>query len=453
MAFPVAKKQIAFPVKVADITGSDQAITVERSSVAFPGWSFDDVLPFFKKHEDFEGGENAYHGAGGELRVERVRHPHRLATAFLKAAENAGYPINEDFNGAEQEGFGVHHLTQRGGERWNSSRAFLHKALKRPNLELRTDTLVLKIVVENGRAVGVRLRDSGGDREIRARREIVVCAGAINTPQILLLSGIGDGGELAQHGIKAVLDLPGVGKNLQDHPSSLVQVKDRSRSTLALTLSGLPRLAATPFQYALFKRGALAESVLGCGGFVRTKPELTRPNINIVFMAMARKFGQAFPSLHGVNMFVWLLQPRSRGEVRLRTADPSAKPIIEPRFFADPSDVAAMVDGIKIARQLAATQPFAALADGETVPGAGMADDEALSAYVRQYAATIYHPTGTCKMGAAADKMAVVDPSLRVHGIQGLRIGDVSIAPKIISGGTNALAMMIGERAAAFMKN
>ncbi|CAN5259496.1 GMC family oxidoreductase N-terminal domain-containing protein [soil metagenome] len=417
------------------------------------GWSFEDVLPFFKKHEDFADGEDEYHGVGGELRIERVRHPNPLARRFLKAAENAGFPINHDFNGAKQDGFGLHHLTQRRGERWSSARAFLHHALKRPNLTLRTEALVLGITVEDGRAVAVRMRDASGEHQIRARREIILCAGAINTPQILLLSGIGPAEELAELGIPVVLDLPGVGKNLQDHPCSLVQVKDRSRSALALTLRGLPRLAMTPLQYLFFRSGALAESILNGGGFVRSRPGLTRPNINIAFMALARQFGQTFPRLHGVNMFVWLLQPKSRGEVRLSSASATDKPIIEPRFFTDPSDVEAMVEGIKIVRKLAATEPFASMLDGETVPGERASSDAELSDYVKRFAGTIYHPVGTCKMGPASDPMAVVDSQLRVRGIDGLRIGDVSIMPTIVSGGTNAPAMMVGERLASFLMN
>ena len=418
-----------------------------------PGWAFDDVLPFFKTQEDFEDGAGPFHGAGGELRVERMRHPHRLTRAFLQAAKAAGYPRNDDFNGPTQEGFGLHHLTQKRGERMGSARAFLHEALKRPNLELRTDTLVLGLRVRGGRAVAVRLRGPDGEYELRARREIVLCAGAINTPHILLLSGIGNPRELAKHGIEVALDLPGVGQNLQDHPGILVQARDRTGSSMALTARGFPHLLMAPLEYAFFKRGALAESVINGGGFVRTGNEDHRPDVKIDFMPLARQFGRIFPRLHGVNVFAWLLRPKSRGEVRLKSSDPAENPIIEPRFFTDPSDTAAMVEGIRIARKVMQQAPIVGLLDGEVVPGSSVTSDEDLSRYVRERSGTIYHPAGTCKMGPASDPFAVVDSRLRVHGVDGLRIGDVSIMPTITSGNTNAPAMMIGERVAAFLRN
>ena len=415
------------------------------------GWSFEDVLPAFRRHEDFAEGESDLHGTGGELRVERLAHPHPLTRAFLDAAGEAGYPQNDDFNGPTQDGFGLHHLTQRGGERLSSARAFLDPIRARANLTIVPNALALRIIIRDRRAQGVEVRAGGATRTIAARREVVLCAGAINSPQLLMLSGVGNPADLAGFGIAVTAALPGVGRAFQDHPGIAVVNRERSGTSVALTLRGLPTLAAAPLQYALARRGPLAGSVINGGGFVRTRPGLEWPDIKIDFMPLARPFGKIIPRMHGFNVFSWLLRPNSRGRLSLRSADPADKPQIDPGFFTDEADVAAMAEGIRIIRRIVAQRSFDPFHDVEVVPGAAIEDAAALHAYIRANAGTIYHPVGTCRMGPAADADAVVDDRLRVRGVDGLRVADASIMPTIVSGNTAAPTMMIAERAADFI--
>ena len=416
------------------------------------GWSYADVLPFFRVHEDFADGESAWHGTGGEVRVERLADAHGLTRAFLDAAEQAGFDRSDDLNGPQPEGFGLHHLSQRGGERLSSARAFLDSIRGRPNLTLLADTSVRRVVLDDGRAVGVEVRHATQERVIRVRREIVLSAGAINSPQLLLLSGIGDPAELIPLGITPRVALPGVGRNFQDHPGTVVVQADRSRTSIALTARGLPRLAVQPLRYLFGRTGVLAGSVINGGGYVRSRPGLDRPDLKIDFMPLARPFGRVMPRFHGFNMFAWLLRPESRGTLTLRSADPDQKPLIRPEFLRSDTDIATMVEGVRIIRRIMAQPAMAAWEGGEIAPGTAVDSFEDLRDHIVRTHGTIYHPAGTCRMGPDTEADAVVDARLRVRGVAGLRVADTSIMPTIVSGNTNAPAMMIGERVAAFLR-
>ena len=416
------------------------------------GWSYADVLPFFRIHEDFADGENAWHGTGGEVRVERLADAHGLTRAFLDAAAQAGFARSDDLNVPHPDGFGLHHLSQRGGERLSSARSFLDPVRSRPNLTLLADTSVRRILLSGSQANGVEVHRKGQTERIVARREVVLSAGAINSPQLLLLSGIGDPADLAALGIPVTMPLTGVGRNFQDHPGTVVVHADRSRTSLALTARGLPGLAVQPLRYLLRREGALAGSVINGGGYVRSRPDLDRPDLKIDFMPLARPFGKVMPRFHGFNVFAWLLRPESRGRLTLRSADPDSKPLVRPEFLRSDTDVAAMVGGVRIIRRIMAQPAMAAFDDGEVSPGVAVEDFASLRDHIVRTHGTIYHPAGTCRMGPDGDPDAVVDARLRVRGIAGLRVADTSIMPDIVSGNTNAPAMMIAERAAAFIR-
>jgi choline dehydrogenase-like flavoprotein len=415
------------------------------------GWSWADVLPVFKGHENRAGGPSPLHGQGGELDVQSLRTPNPLAGAFVDAAAEAGHRRSDDFNGAEQDGFGLYDLNQRDGMRLSSSRAFLHPVLGRPNLELITDALVEKVRIVAGRAVGVTLAQSGVRRELDARNEVVLAAGTVNSPQLLLLSGIGPAAELARHGISVVRDLPGVGANLQDHPTASVAIDNPSAESYAFSRRALGRAALAPLRYLLGRRGMLASNAAEAGGFWRSRPGLDRPDVQFTFMVGMKSNARTIPRTHGFVLHVAVLRPRTRGRLTLVSADPAAKPRMEARFLEDRADVETLVAGLKEARRVLAMPALGRYSGAELSPGAAVADRTALEAFVRATATTTYHPVGTCRMGLASDPLAVVDPQLRVHGVAGLRVADASVMPDIIGGNTSAPSMMIGERAAAFI--
>ena len=415
------------------------------------GWAYGDVLPAFKRMENFEAGANAFHGAGGPLDVQRLAEPNPLASAFVDSAVAAGFTRNDDFNGSEQEGFGTFHLNHRNGERLSSSRAFLWPVLQRPNLRLYADSLVEAIVIAGQRATGVVLQHRGERLQLHAGSEVIICAGAINTPQLLMLSGLGAATELEAHGIRVRHELPGVGCNLHDHPSVSISVLDQSAQSYALHRKSALRAVFAPIRYLFSRRGMLASNAAEAGGFIRSSTDSDRPDLQFTFMVGMKVSARSLPREHGFVCHVNVQRPYSRGRIRLASADPSARPILEPGFLEDRRDIELLIKGLRTGRDILARAPIARAAGIELGPGEACQDDQALEAFIRSNSGTTYHPVGTCRMGPSGDAMAVVDPRLRVVGLEGLRIADASVMPQIVSGNTAAASMMIGERAAEFI--
>lgn len=415
------------------------------------GWGFDDVLPFFKKHERRVFGDAAYHGRGGELDVQQPRSTNPLTRAFVDAAVAAGHRRTDDFNGPEQDGFGIWDVNQRSGSRLSSSRAFLHPVLSRPNLQVLTDCLVERVVIERGAATGVVVVRGGQRETLGAAREVIVAAGAINSPHLLMLSGVGDARVLEQNGIQVLHDLPGVGQNLQDHPSVPIAMSDDSATAYALSMHSLPRVVASPLQYLFGRRGMLASNAAEGGGFLRTRAELDRPDVQLTLLAGLKGTARAIPREHGIMLMVSLLRPVSRGWLTLASGQPQSRPVLHPAFLEDRSEVQTLMAGVRETRRILAMSPIAEYLGVERTPGADVQSDADLERAIRATLSTVYHPVGTCKMGPSTDPQAVVDARLRVHGVKRLRVADASIMPDIIGGNTSAPSMMIGERLASFI--
>jgi choline dehydrogenase len=414
-------------------------------------WSHRDVLAYYKRHENYIGQPSRFHGTGGELDVRKPAGNNPLAHALIDAAMEAGHQRNDDFNGERQDGFGIFDLNQRRGVRLSSSRAFLHPVLDRGNLKIFADTLVERINFNGSRAVGVTIRQEGNKRILLASKEIVVAAGTVNSPQLLMLSGIGPADMLRRHNIRVVEDLPGVGANLQDHPTVSVAMSNPGAESYALSWRTAPRIAAAPLRYLFARRGMLASNAAEAGGFLRSSPELDRPDLQMTFMVGLKDNPRTLPRRHGFVLHVAVLRPSTRGRLELASADPAARPLMHPNFLQNKADVEALIYGLKEARRILAMPPLARCSDKELSPGPAVSTDADLEAFIRANVATTYHPVGTCKMGPVRDPLAVVDSRLRVHGIAGLRVADASIMPNIIGGNTSAPSMMIGERAADFI--
>lgn len=414
-----------------------------------PGWSWEDVLPVFKKLEDSEVGDPELRGRGGPLHVSAPIYRSPLMDAFIEAAEAAGIPRNPDYNGGRQDGVEYFQLTIKGGKRCSAAVAYLKDIKSRPNLRIVTGALATRVRIRDGRAVGVDYRKDGADRAVEVLGEVVLAAGAIQSPHLLLLSGIGPGETLAGHGIAHVHDLPGVGQNLQDH----FQARAVYRSPLPATLNdvgnSLWRRGLAGLQWGLLKTGPLTVGA-GCVAlFWRTREELATPDVQFhVIPFSADKPGEPLHRYSGYTVSVCQLRPESRGELTLRSADPADPPVIHANYLATEADRRTMVDGMKLIRRVMGQAPMRPYLAEEVIPGAGCADDAALLGFVRAYGGTIFHPSGTCKMGPADDRMAVVDARLRVHGVGGLRVADASIMPTVVSGNTNGPVIMIGEKAA-----
>lgn len=414
------------------------------------GWSYDDVLSAFKAVENYAGADKPWHGKGGELDVQKPKSWNPVSAAIIDAAEQAGHHRNDDFAGDRQDGFGRYDLNQRNGTRLSSARAFLHPALKRPNLTVLDETMVRRIIFDRGRAVGLEIEKNGTRSTIRARREIILCAGATNSPQLLMLSGIGPQDHLRDMGIDLVHHLPGVGAHLQDHPTVHVAMENPSAESYAVSAKVLPRILASPFKYLLKREGMLASNVAEAGGFLCTDGT-GRPDIQITFLAGLKLDARSVPRRHGYMGLIQLLRPKSAGSVRLASNRPEDKPVIDPNFFADPYDMKTMIAGFRECRRIFAQPALAAMTGAEIEPGAQYQSDSEIDAALRKIVNTAYHPTGTCKMGPDSDPMAVVDGRLRVRGVSGLRVVDASVMPEIISGNTSAPTMMMAQRAAAFI--
>ncbi|WP_119289988.1 GMC family oxidoreductase [Azohydromonas sediminis] len=417
-----------------------------------PGWGWDDVLPYFRKAEHNERGADAFHATGGPLNVADLRSPNRFAQRFVEAAQQAGYPLNPDFNGAGQEGFGLYQVTHRDGERCSAAKAYLTPHLGRTNLHVRTGVQALRVVFEGRRAVGVEVREGGQVRTLRARREVLLSAGALQSPQLLMLSGIGPGAALQRHGIAVVHDLPGVGANLHDHPDVVLGYDAPHLTELfGISLAGAVRAVRGIVEWRRRRTGMLTTNFAEAGGFVRSRPDVATPDLQLHFVVgKLVDHGRKTVFGHGYSCHVCLLRPASRGSVSLASADPLAAPRIDPNFLAERGDVDALVRGVKITREILAQPALAAHGAREFATSAAARDDAQIEQFVRRHADTIYHPVGTCRMGPGPGD--VVDAQLRVHGVQALRVVDASVMPTIVSGNTNAPTIMIAEKAADLIR-
>lgn len=421
----------------------------EWAELGCTGWSYADVLPVFKGFENNRLGQNPqFHGSDGELIVDNPRDPNVVGKMFVQAAEDNGLPHNDDFNGPTQYGVGIYNVTQDNGRRFSSYTAFVKPVLGRQNLEILPDCHVLDLITDGNRVTGVRIVKDGATVTVGCAREVVLSAGAFGSPRILLASGIGPAGELAAQGIPAIADVPGVGKNLQDHIDGMITVRSRSIKTLGLSLSNTPAILTAPFRYLLGRRGMLTTNYVEAGGFARTKYADEEPDIQFHFVPGYRSHrGRVVEYGHGYAVHTCVLRPKSVGEVRLEADGTRNRLAIDHRFFSHEDDARTLVEGIKVARSILAGKPFEEIRGQEMLPGKDVQTDDEILAYLRAEALTVYHPVGTCKMGV--DDMAVVDPKeLKVKGMANLRVADASIMPKLIAGNTNAPSMMIGERAA-----
>jgi choline dehydrogenase len=408
------------------------------------GWSYREVLPYFCKSEHNEDfGDTIYHGSGGPMNVRSVRGPNPLNQSFFDALAGLGYPARRDLNREDSEGMSLRQLSIRGGIRETTARALLYPAMGRRNLTVLTDLRVTRVVLEGRRAVGVE----AGQRMIRVRREVVLAAGAIQSPQVLLLSGIGDGDHLADVGVPLRHHLPGVGRNLHDHMASPVHMSMDHTASYGLSWRTIPRNLRILAQYALFRSGPLSNNVFESAAFLKTLPGLDRPDVQLVLQTAKRpKPSFPFPLGHGFAISPVCLYPRSRGRLRLASADPLAAPRIDPNLLSDPSDIQPLLRGMRLSRQIFASAAFARYRATETEPGQAAQSDSALIDYIRAQAYTVHHPVSTCRMGTDPD--AVVDSQLRVVGLEGLRVADASVFPSIIGGNTNAAVVMVAEKAA-----
>jgi choline dehydrogenase-like flavoprotein len=416
------------------------------------GWSWDEVLPYFRKAEHNERGADAWHGGDGPLNVMDLRSPHRFGPIFVAAGQQAGYRENQDFNGAEQEGVGLYQVTHRNGERFSAAKAYLAPNRARPNLQVITGAHATRILFEGKRAVGVEYRQGPDTRVLRARREVLLSAGALLSPQLLMLSGVGPAEQLRQHGIALLHELPGVGRNLHDHVD-VVQVVDAPHLTDLFGLSprGLVNAIQGILEWRKHRTGLLTTNFAEAGGFIKSDPREPLPDLQLHFViGKLVDHGRKTVFGHGYSCHVCLLRPKSRGSLQLASADPLAAPRIDPNFLADPDDLDRLVRGFKAMREILAQPALAGFRGRELAASAVAVSDEEIAQFVRNHADTIYHPVGSCRMGSGP--LDVVDAQLRVHGLQGLRVVDASIMPGIVGGNTNAPVIMIGEKAADLVR-
>jgi choline dehydrogenase len=415
------------------------------------GWSFADVLPYFKRAEDQERGGDELHGKGGPLGVSDVRMSNPLCEAYIEACVAAGIPRTRDFNGPSQEGAGYYQLTNRNGRRCSAAVAYLNPARRRPNLTIITNAEASGLDLEGRRVTGVRYRTDRGERTVRVRREVILSAGAIGSPQIMQVSGIGPPEVLGAAGVPVKHALEGVGANLQDH----FQVRFVYECALPASLNDVWHSRwlqmRTGLEYATRRSGILTIGAGVAGAFTRSRPEIDLPDIQLhVIPLSAEKPGESLHTFSGMTVSVCQLRPESRGTLAVKSADSRQQPAIVSNYLATETDKRVMLDGMKLMRRIAAQRPFASVVKGEFLPGPKATADQDLMAYMREKGTTIFHPVGTCKMGT--DPMAVVDPRLRVRGLENLRVADGAIMPTVVSGNTNAPIIMIGEKAADMIK-
>lgn len=415
------------------------------------GWSYADVLPYFRRSEDRLGAADKLHGTGGGLAVSDVTDHHPLSEAFIQAAVDTGIARNDDFNGAHQEGVGYYQTTSRRGRRCSAAVGFLKPAMTRPNLRVVTQALATRLTLAGRRVTGVRFRRGNGEEAVRARREVILCGGAVNTPQLLMLSGIGPAEHLRGFGIEVVRDAPGVGRNLQDHLKVSFAYRCREPITVNDVMQSRLRMVRAGLDYVFFRRGPLALAAASAGIFTRTRPELATPDIQFHFINFSSDTSAA--ELHpfsGFTQHVCQLRPESRGAIELRSADPATAPAIHPNYLAEELDQRTIVAGLKLARRIAAQPVLRRYIESEHAPGEAVQGNDEFLDYARRTGSTVFHPVGTARMGS--DAMAVIDAELRVHGVEGLRVADASVMPTLVSGNTNATCIMIGEKCAAMVR-
>ena len=417
-----------------------------------PGWNWEDCLPYFRKLENNDLGAGPTRGTEGPLNATSIKTPHPLVEGLIGAAGALGLPHVTDFNSGDQEGVGYYQLTTRNGRRCSTAVAYLRPARGRANLRIETGAHAMAVLFEGSRACGVRYRQDGQVRTLRARREVILCAGALQSPQLLQLSGVGPAALLRRFGIGVVRDLPGVGENLQDHLQIRLIYETRQPITTNDQLRTLHGRAAMGLQWLLFRGGPLAVGINQGGLFCRVDPASATPDTQFHFATLSADMagGKVHP-FSGCTYSVCQLRPSSRGTVQLRSADPFEAPAMQPNYLSTELDRRMTVAAVKYARRLAATEPLAGLMKREFRPGPDVRSDDEILHFCREYGATIFHPSGTAKMGPRSDPMAVVDERLRVHGVSGLRVVDCSIMPTLVSGNTNVPVVMLAERAADFI--
>lgn len=413
------------------------------------GWSYDDVLPYFKRAEANERGADDYHGASGPLFVSDQTAVNPTSHAFVEAAAALQLRTTHDFNGDRQDGFGIYQVTQHKGERWSAARAYVEPIRDQGNVTVRTDTAVEKLVIEDGRVTGVQVRRKGKVETLFARRGVVLSAGTFNTPQILMLSGIGPAAHLKTHGINVVIDRPAVGSDLQDHIDYVSGWETASDVPIGSSLKGSLRMVGAMIEHRRKRSGVMTTPYAEAGGFWTVLPDSPAPDVQWHFVpAVLEDHGREKVKAHGFSLHACVLRPESRGTVRLGSPDAAAAPVIDPNFLDDERDMACLRAGVRLSHRMADAPPLQAYGPTDRHP-VDLNDDAALDDMIRNRADTVYHPVGTCRMGSDAD--AVVDPTLKLNGIKGLWVADASVMPKLVSGNTNAPSIMIGERCADFV--
>ena len=416
------------------------------------GWGWDDVARYFKRSQHQERGANAHHAVGGPLNISDVTTKHAVSDAVVEACVEAGIPRNEDVNGENQEGVSYYQLTVKNGQRHSAAAAYLHPAMGRANLKVETRALTTRVIFEGKRAVGVEYLQNGERKIAKARREVILAGGAINSPQLLQLSGVGPGELLRDHGIEVVADLPGVGENLQDHYVMAVTYRLKAGTVSVNELTKGPRFLGEILKYAFQRKGLLTLSAAHVAAFCKSRPDLAGPDIQFHILPASQNLEKAMSGkmeldgAPGLTIAPCQVRPESRGTIHIKSADPTVYPAIAPNYLSDPLDQEVAVAGLKWGRKIAAQPALAPYIDHEMLPGPDFSNDEALLGYARMAGTTIYHPVGTCQMGSGP--MAVVDAQLRVRGVEGLRVVDASVMPRLVSGNTNAPTIMIAEKAA-----